>query len=161
LIGADEFINNKKRYCLWLVDCPPDELRKMPLVMERVNRVREDRLKSTDKGMQNLAPTRFRETNNPVKCLVIPVVSSEKRKYIPNSFFLVGDFLYFCIPFQIMDGLLHFCGIRMISGIEGKYFLSGYPDVIGNRIHIHRSGRQYKSARMVVGYNICRGSSAG
>ena len=54
LIGADEFINNRKRYCLWLVDCPPDELRKMPLVMERVNRVREDRLKSTDKGMQNL-----------------------------------------------------------------------------------------------------------
>ena len=86
LIGADEFINNKKRYCLWLVDCPPDELRKMPLVMERVNRVREDRLKSTDKGMQNLAPTRFRETNNPEKCLVIPVVSSERRNYIPMGF---------------------------------------------------------------------------
>jgi hypothetical protein len=86
LIGADEFINNKKRYCLWLVDCPPEELRKMPLVMERVNRVREDRLKSTDKGMQNLAPTRFRETNNPEKCLVIPVVSSERRKYIPMGF---------------------------------------------------------------------------
>lgn len=86
LIGADEFINNRKRYCLWLVDCPPDELRKMPLVMERVNRVREDRLKSTDKGMQNLTPTRFRETNNPDKCLVIPVVSSEKRKYIPMGF---------------------------------------------------------------------------
>lgn len=86
LIGADEFINNRKRYCLWLVDCPPDELRKMPLVMERVNRVREDRLKSTDKGMQNLAPTRFRETNNPDKCLVIPVVSSERRNYIPMGF---------------------------------------------------------------------------
>ena len=86
LIGADEFINNRKRYCLWLVDCPPDELRKMPLVLERVNRVREDRLKSTDKGMQNLAPTRFRETNNPEKCLVIPVVSSERRKYIPMGF---------------------------------------------------------------------------
>ncbi|HRP02912.1 MAG TPA: class I SAM-dependent DNA methyltransferase [Candidatus Kapabacteria bacterium] len=86
LIGADEFINNRKRYCLWLVDCPPDELRKMPLVMERVNRVREDRLKSTDKGIQNLAPTRFRETNNPEKCLVIPVVSSERRNYIPMGF---------------------------------------------------------------------------
>lgn len=86
LIGADEFINNRKRYCLWLVDCPPDELRKMPLVMERVNRVKEDRLKSTDKGMQKLAPTRFRETNNPEKCLVIPVVSSERRKFIPIGF---------------------------------------------------------------------------
>ena len=86
LIGADEFINNKTRYCLWLVDCQPDELREMPLVMERVNRVREDRLKSTDKGMQNLPPTRFRETNNPEKCLVIPVVSSERRNYIPIGF---------------------------------------------------------------------------
>jgi hypothetical protein len=86
LIGADEFINNRKRYCLWLVDCQPDELRKMPLVMERVNRVRDDRLKSTDKGMQNLAPTRFRETHNPDKCLVIPVVSSETRNYIPMGF---------------------------------------------------------------------------
>jgi hypothetical protein len=86
LIGADEFINNRKRYCLWLVDCPPDELRKMPLVMERVNRVKADRLKSTDKGMQNLTPTQFRETNNPDNCLVIPVVSSESRKYIPMGF---------------------------------------------------------------------------
>jgi hypothetical protein len=86
LIGADEFINNRKRYCLWLVDCPPNELREMPLVMGRVNSVREDRLKSTDKGMQNLTPTRFRETNNPEKCLVIPVVSSERRKYIPIGF---------------------------------------------------------------------------
>ncbi|MBP9839864.1 MAG: class I SAM-dependent DNA methyltransferase [Candidatus Pacebacteria bacterium] len=86
LIGADEFINNKKRYCLWLVDCPPDELRKMPFVMERVNRVKEDRLKSTDKGIRNLTPTRFRETNNPDSALVIPVVSSEKRRYIPMGF---------------------------------------------------------------------------
>ena len=88
LIGAVEFINNKKRYCLWLVDCPPDELRKMPHVMERVNRVKADRLTSSDKAMQKLAltPTLFRETNNPDSCLVIPVVSSERRNYIPMGF---------------------------------------------------------------------------
>ncbi|MBP5983918.1 MAG: class I SAM-dependent DNA methyltransferase [Fluviicola sp.] len=88
LIGAVEFINNKKRYCLWLVDCPPDELRKMPHVMERVNRVKADRLTSSDKTMQKLAmtPTLFRETNNPDSCLVIPVVSSERRNYIPMGF---------------------------------------------------------------------------
>jgi hypothetical protein len=86
LIGASEFINNKKRYCLWLVDCPPNELRSMPLVMDRINQVRLDRLKSTDKGMQHLTPTQFRETNNPDRCLVIPVVSSENRKYIPMGF---------------------------------------------------------------------------
>lgn len=88
LIGAVEFINNKKRYCLWLVDCQPDELRKMPHVMERVNRVKADRLTSSDKAMQKLAmtPTLFRETNNPDSCLVIPVVSSERRNYIPMGF---------------------------------------------------------------------------
>jgi len=88
LIGADEFINSRKRYCLWLVDCPPDELKKMPLVMERINRVKADRLKSSDKAMQKLAstPFLFRETNNPDSCLVIPVVSSEKRNYIPMGF---------------------------------------------------------------------------
>lgn len=88
LIGSDEFINNRKRYCLWLVDCPPDELRKMPLLIERVNRVKADRLTSRDKAMQKLAmtPTLFRETNNPDSCLVIPVVSSERRNYIPMGF---------------------------------------------------------------------------
>jgi hypothetical protein len=88
LIGADEFINNRERYCLWLVNCTPDELRKMPLVIERINKVKEDRLKSRDKSMQKLAqtPTLFRETTNPEKCLVIPVVSSETRIYIPIGF---------------------------------------------------------------------------
>lgn len=86
LIGASEFLNNKKRFCLWLVDCPPNELRQMPLVMERINQVKLDRLKSTDKAMQNLSPIRFRETHNPDSCLIIPVVSSENRKYIPLGF---------------------------------------------------------------------------
>ncbi len=114
LIGADEFINNRKRYCLWLVDCPPDELRKMPLVMERVNRVREDRLKSTDKGMQNLAPTRFRETNNPEKCLVIPVVSSESRKYIPMGF-ITKDTISTNANLIMPNGTLYHFGILMSS----------------------------------------------
>lgn len=88
LIGADEFIHNKNRYCLWLLDCPADEMKKMPLVVERLNRVKKDRLSSRDKAMQKLAvkPHLFREMNNPDRCLVIPVVSSEKRKFIPMGF---------------------------------------------------------------------------
>ena len=88
LIGADEFINNKKRYCLWMVDFNPNEIKKMPLLADRINRVKKDRLASKDKSMQKLAakPYLFRETNNPDKCLVIPVVSSEKRDYIPMGF---------------------------------------------------------------------------
>ena len=140
LIGADEFINNKERYCLWLVDCPPDELRKMPLVIERVNRVREDRLKSTDKAMQNLIPTQFRETNNPDNCLVIPVVSSEKRNYIPVGFIdkniistngnlLMPDAKKF--HFGIVMSLMHMAWVNTTCGrLESRYRYS--RDIVYN-----------------------------
>lgn len=140
LIGADEFINNRKRYCLWLVDCPPDELRKMPLVIERVNRVREDRLKSTDKGMQNLPPTRFRETNNPEKCLVIPVVSSEKRNYIPMGFIdknTISTNGNLIMPnadlfhFGILMSAMHMAWVKTVCGrLESRYRYS--KDIVYN-----------------------------
>lgn len=140
LIGADEFINNRKRYCLWLVDCPPDELRKMPLVMERVNRVREDRLKSTDKGMQNLAPTRFRETNNPEKCLVIPVVSSESRNYIPMGFIdkkTISTNANLIMPdanlyhFGVLMSTIHMAWVKSVCGrLESRFRYS--KDIVYN-----------------------------
>lgn len=140
LIGADEFINNRKRYCLWLIDCPPDELRKMPFVMERVNSVREDRLKSTDKGMQNLAPTRFRETNNPDSCLVIPVVSSERRKYIPMGFIdnhTISTNGNLIIPnaelfhFGILTSTMHMAWVKSVCGrLENRFRYS--KDIVYN-----------------------------
>lgn len=57
---GDEFINNIKRYCLWLVDCPPSELRKMPQVLARVEKVREMRLASKNFRHSNW------QTNQPV-----------------------------------------------------------------------------------------------
>lgn len=88
LIGAQEFINNKMRYCLWLVEVSPAELRKMPEVMKRVAICKENRLNSPDAGRRKLAdtPTIFRETNNPDTAIIIPEVSSERRKYIPIGF---------------------------------------------------------------------------
>lgn len=88
MIGAQEFINGIERYCLWLVDCSPSELRKMPLVMQRVEKVREERLKSKDKQAHALAnrPTTFRDTNNPDNAIVVPLVSSERRRYIPVGY---------------------------------------------------------------------------
>lgn len=88
MIGAEEFINNIPRYCLWLVGISPRELRDMPLVMERVQRVRNDRLASSDKQAHALAdrPTEFRDTNNPDYALVIPLVSSERRRYVPIGY---------------------------------------------------------------------------
>ncbi|MFR9554177.1 MAG: DNA methyltransferase, partial [Rikenellaceae bacterium] len=89
LISAREFLNGQKRWCLWLVDAKPAELRSMPSVMKRIEAVKEMRLNSVDKGAQKLAdtPTLFRDINNPDSFIVIPAHSSENRKYIPMGFF--------------------------------------------------------------------------
>jgi hypothetical protein len=87
--GSDEFINRRPRWCLWVGDCPPTELRKMPHVMERVKAVKQFRLHSKSAPTQRLAetPTRFHVENMPTTSyLVIPEVSSERRAYIPMGF---------------------------------------------------------------------------
>ena len=87
--GAREFINRKPRYCLYLGDCSPTELRSMPECLKRVEAVREFRLASTSSGTRKIAevPTRFHVTNMPKGAfLVIPQVSSERRRYIPMGY---------------------------------------------------------------------------
>lgn len=88
LVGGDNFISKKPRYVLWLVDVPISEIRKMPMVAERVHKVREFRLASNEKHTQKLAdsPHLFASIRNPKAALIIPRVSSEKRKYIPIGF---------------------------------------------------------------------------
>lgn len=88
MVGAQEFINNKERYCLWLVGCSPNELKSMPLVLKRVEQCKNDRLKANTNESIKLAntPALFREQINPERYLLIPCVSSEKRKYIPIGF---------------------------------------------------------------------------
>ena len=88
-IGADEFINGYYRYCLWLGDCSPAELRKMPECMKRVQAVRELRLASKSAPTRKIAdtPTRFHVENMPTQnYIVIPEISSEKRRYVPMGF---------------------------------------------------------------------------
>lgn len=78
--GAREFINQKPRYCLYLGNCVPSELRKMPECMKRVEAVREYRLNSTSAGTRKIAdnPTRFHVSNFPKgNYIVIPQVSSD------------------------------------------------------------------------------------
>ena len=84
--GAAEFIYQKPRYCLWLGDCSPSELRQMPHCMKRIEAVRNVRLASKRISTLRLAerPTRFQTENMPQdEYIVIPEVSSEKRKYVP------------------------------------------------------------------------------
>ena len=88
-MGADEFINGKLRYCLWLVNANPSELSKIPPIMERIQKVREYRLASTRKATNKLAnaPMLFGERRQPsIKFIIIPVTSTENRNYLPIGF---------------------------------------------------------------------------
>lgn len=87
LTGSVEFINNKMRYCLWLVGVSPKKLRNMPEVMKRIELCRQDRLKGApDRQKLAYTPALFREINNPNQYIIIPRVSSENRRYIPIGF---------------------------------------------------------------------------
>ncbi|MEH2363050.1 class I SAM-dependent DNA methyltransferase [Nostoc sp.] len=87
-IGSEEFINGKSRWCLWLVNVQPQELNKMPLVMKRIENVRQLRSVSPDKQARFLAdyPATFRDKHNPDSAIIVPLVSSENRKYVPFGF---------------------------------------------------------------------------
>ncbi len=142
LIGAKEFINGSMRWCLWLKDASPAELKKMPHVMERVRKVKEMRESSSDSGARQLAltPTTFRETNNPESAIVIPCHSSENRRYVPmgfidNSIVVTNAVLF--IPdaqvyhFGVLTSNVHMAWMRAICGrIKSDYRYS--KDVVYN-----------------------------
>jgi hypothetical protein len=114
LISAKEFLNGGKRWCLWLVDVDPALIKKMPLVLERINKVKKVREQSSDIGARKLAltPSIFRDTKTPDSFIVVPRHSSENRKYIPMGFFdnnsIVSDS---CM--SIPNGTLYHFGILM------------------------------------------------
>ncbi len=89
LISAREFLNNKKRWCLWLVDASPKELKSMKDVLKRVEAVKKFRLDSIAPSTQKHAdtPSLFRDRNRPETFILVPSTSSENRKYIPIGFF--------------------------------------------------------------------------
>ncbi|EOJ8669144.1 TPA: DNA methyltransferase [Providencia stuartii] len=89
LVGAQEFINGKERWCLWLVDATKEEIEAMPLVQQRVEAVRATRLASRDAGARKLAerPHQFRDLKNPSSYILVPRVSSVRRPYVPIGFF--------------------------------------------------------------------------
>ncbi len=142
-IGSDEFINRYYRYCLWLGDCPPNELRKMPECMKRVQAVREYRLSSPSAGTVKLAdtPTRFHVENMPKSnYIVIPEVSSEKRKYVPMGFLspeilcsnlvkIVSNATLY--HFGVLTSNVHMAWMRAVSGrLKSDYRYS--KDIVYN-----------------------------
>jgi type I restriction-modification system DNA methylase subunit len=90
IISSHEFLNGKNRWCLWLVGISPNDLRKMPYVIERLESVRQFRLQSTKPSVraQSVTPSLFSEIRQPDSdYIVVPRHSSENRPYIPFGFF--------------------------------------------------------------------------
>ena len=141
--GSQEFINRCPRYCLWLGDCPPNELRKMPECMKRVEAVRQFRLESKSAGTRKLAdtPTRFHVENMPKGTyVVIPEVSSERRKYVPMGFMTPDIFcsnLVKIVPdatlyhFGVLTSNVHMAWMRAVCGrLKSDYRYS--KDIVYN-----------------------------
>ena len=142
LIGSKEYINNKPRYCLWLKDVSPTVLRQMPAVIERIDGVRKMRLASSDAATRRLAdtPWLFRETNNPETYIIVPSVSSERRRYVPMGFLKADTIptnLVLIIPdatlyhFGILESNVHMAWMRAVCGrLKSDYRYS--KDVVYN-----------------------------
>jgi len=142
-LGSQEFINGYYRYCLWLGNCSPKELFDMPECMKRVENVRQFRLSSKRTSTLKLAekPTRFQTENMPnSNYILVPKVSSERRKYVPIGFItpdtLCSD-LVFIIPnatlyhFGILTSNVHMSWMRAVAGrLKSDYRYS--KDIVYN-----------------------------
>lgn len=126
--GSEEFLNGIERWCLWLGELEPETLRSMPHALQRIERVRQQRLKSKSAPTRKLAstPTRFHVENIPhERFLVVPKVSSERRPYIPIGYMepdcLASD-LVFVIQdatpyhFGVLHSAMHMAWVRAVCG---------------------------------------------
>lgn len=144
LLGAVEYLHNKKRWCLWLRNAEPGELKKMPKVMERVRNCQKKRADSIAAGIRKFAdtPTLFAQITQPdnVPYIIVPRVSSEKRRYIPMGFLdpsiIVSDAVQI-IPnatlheFGVISSNVHMAWMRAIAGrLKSDYRYS--KDVVYN-----------------------------
>ena len=129
LLGASEYLHNKKRWCLWLKGASPNELKSCPMVMERIRKCKETREKSIAAGIRKFAqtPTLFAQITQPdgANYIIIPRVSSERRRYIPMGFMdaetIVTDLVQI-VPnaslyeFGILTSNVHMAWMRAVCG---------------------------------------------
>lgn len=128
-IGAEEFIKQKSRYCLWLRNVQPTDIKQSKILYERVQAVREFRLASSAKTTQGYAkvPQLFAQITQPeeVDCLLVPRVSSERRRYAPIGFIkagIVSSDAVQIIPnatlyhFGVLTSNVHMAWMRVVCG---------------------------------------------
>ncbi|MBO4396450.1 MAG: class I SAM-dependent DNA methyltransferase [Eubacterium sp.] len=143
IYGASEFINNKPRYCLWLVGVSPKSIKESRFIMDRVNKVKEYRLASSKEATRKSAetPTLFQEIRHTdSEYIIVPRHSSETRRYIPFGFvspdIVVNDAVQM-IPdatlydFGILTSNVHMSWVRTVCGrIKSDYRYS--KDIVYN-----------------------------
>ena len=132
--GADEFINRRPRYCLWLSDCTATELNAMPQCKKRVQAVMDYRSKSRSPQTRELAltPRRFHVENMPKgNYIIVPSTSSERRRYVPmgfmepsamssNGVLLIPDASLY--HFGVLESRIHMAWMRVVCGrLEMRY----------------------------------------
>lgn len=127
-VGAVEYLNNQDRYCLWLKDAQPNDLSKLPILLEKIENVRKFRSQSTREATQKLSnyPTLFGEIRQPDSdYLIAPVVSSINRKYIPIDIFskdIIASNLVNIIPnasfytFGVLSSFMMMAWIKNVGG---------------------------------------------
>lgn len=142
-IGSNELIKGIDRYCLWLVNANPAEIRQIPPIIERLEGVKRARLSTKTKAVQVQAetPMLFSQIRQPkTDYLAIPEVSSEKRRYIPIGFIdsnVIASNKLFIIPdasvylFGVLTSNVHNAWMRVVAGrLETRYSYS--PSVYNN-----------------------------
>jgi len=156
VVGAAEFINNRERWCLWLVGASEQDINNMPLVRERVERVRDIRMQSSDAATVRNAttPHLFRESYNHKSFVLVPSTSSQRRKYIPIGFFddsvistnanliISGADLF---DFAILTSEIHNDWMRLTAGrLKSDYRYSA--QLVYNNFPFPEASRGQKSA---------------
>lgn len=142
LISAYEFLNGEKRWCLWLVDAEPSELKQSPEIMKRVESVKKFRLDSVAPSTQKFAstPALFRDRNQPETYILVPSTTSENRKYIPMGFFGKDDIANnscHTVPngtlyhFGVLMSAMHIAWVKSVCGrLKSDYRYS--KDIVYN-----------------------------
>ncbi|GAB4212604.1 MAG: N-6 DNA methylase [Rhodoferax sp.] len=163
-LGSVEFLNGFERWCLWLGDCPPSELRAMPECLKRVQAVKVARLASKSSPTQKLAamPTRFHVENMPTTpYLVLPEVSSERRLFIPFGFeqpeTLCSNLVKLApnatlFHFGILSSTMHNAWVRFTCGrLKSDYRYS--KDIVYNNFPWPEFSESYKQNKPLAHIN--------
>jgi hypothetical protein len=136
--GSEEFINGNMRWCLWLTDADPAEIRTLPEVMRRIQAVKDFRNKSTAAPTRKAAqtPALFFYISQPTTTFIaIPEVSSERRSYIPIGFLepdIIASNKLYVIPTKsefllgLLSSAMHMSWVKTVSGrLKSDFQYSG------------------------------------